>query len=124
MIIEGRNEALAAFISTVIEATETTSSLLPMPAGEAIELTTVLQALADPVRLQIVRELDGGDERACGLFALTVAPSTRSHHFRVLREAGLVRTRVAGKRRLVSVRRPELDRRFPGLLDAVLAAPR
>jgi len=108
----------------VIEATETPSGLLPMPTVEAIELTAVLQALADPVRLQIVRDLDGGDERSCGLFALTVAPSTRSHHFRVLREAGLVRTRVAGTRRLVSVRRVELDRRFPGLLDAVLAAPR
>jgi DNA-binding transcriptional ArsR family regulator len=108
----------------MIEATKTTSGLLPMPAAEAIEVTAVLQALADPVRLQIVRELDGGDERPCGLFALTVAPSTRSHHFRVLREAGVVRTRVAGTRRLVSVRRPELDRRFPGLLDAVLAAPR
>jgi DNA-binding transcriptional ArsR family regulator len=98
---------------------------LPMPAGPEIELTAVLQALADPVRLQIVRELDGvDDERACGLFALSVAPSTRSHHFRVLREAGVVRTRVAGTRRLVSVRRAELDARFPGLLDAVLTPPR
>jgi len=105
----------------VIEATDT--RYLAMPDEAAIELTAVLQALADPVRLQIVRELDGGDERACGLFALTVAPSTRSHHFRVLREAGIVRTRVSGTRRLVSVRRPELDRRFPGLLDAVLSAP-
>lgn len=124
MVIEGRNEAPAAFISTVIEISDTTTGLLAMPAEEEIELTAVLQALADPVRLQIVRELDDGDERSCGLFALTVAPSTRSHHFRVLREAGVVRTRVAGTRRLVSVRRAELDRRFPGLLDAVLAAPR
>ena len=124
MVIEGRNEAPAAFISTVIEISDTTTGLLAMPAEDAVELTSVLQALADPVRLQIVRELDGGDERSCGLFALTVAPSTRSHHFRVLREAGVVRTRVAGTRRLVSVRRAELDRRFPGLLDAVLAAPR
>jgi DNA-binding transcriptional ArsR family regulator len=108
----------------VIEISDTTTGLLAMPAEESIELTAVLQALADPLRLQIVRELDGVDERSCGLFALTVAPSTRSHHFRVLREAGIVRTRVAGTRRLVSIRRPELDRRFPGLLDAVLAAPR
>ena len=124
MVMEGRNEAPASFISTVIEISDTTTGLLAMPAEESIELTAVLQALADPLRLQIVRELDGVDERSCGLFALTVAPSTRSHHFRVLREAGIVRTRVAGTRRLVSIRRPELDRRFPGLLDAVLAAPR
>jgi DNA-binding transcriptional ArsR family regulator len=121
MAVEGSNETRAAFISTMIEATD---AYLAMPAEDELELTAVLQALADPLRLQIVRELDGGDERSCGLFALTVAPSTRSHHFRVLREAGVVRTRVAGTRRLVSVRRPELDRRFPGLLDAVLTAPR
>jgi DNA-binding transcriptional ArsR family regulator len=129
MVIEGINGQHEAFISTMVEAAGTkkqadAGGYLPMPAGPEIELTAVLQALADPVRLQIVRELDGLDERACGLFALTVAPSTRSHHFRVLREAGVIRTRVAGTRRLVSVRRPELDGRFPGLLDAVLTPPR
>jgi DNA-binding transcriptional ArsR family regulator len=102
-----------------------TTDYLAMPAETEIGLTAVLQALADPLRLEIVRQLAaGGDERSCGTLALTVAPSTRSHHFRVLREAGVVRTRVAGTRRLVSVRRAELDRRFPGLLDAVLAVPR
>jgi DNA-binding transcriptional ArsR family regulator len=99
---------------------ETADTYLAMPAEDAIELTAVLQALADPLRLQIVRELDALDERACGLFAQSVAPSTRSHHFRTLRDAGVTRTRVVGTRRMVSLRRDELDRRFPGLLDAVL----
>jgi DNA-binding transcriptional ArsR family regulator len=48
--------------------------------------------------------------------------STSTHHFRVLRDAGLIRTRHVGKTRLSSLRRDEFDERFPGLLDAVLAA--
>jgi DNA-binding transcriptional ArsR family regulator len=99
---------------------ETSARYLAMPAEDAIELTAVLQALADPLRLEIVRELATVDERACGLFAESVAPSTRSHHFKTLREAGVTRTRLVGTRRMVSLRRAELDRRFPGLLDAVL----
>ena len=120
MVIEGRNARHATFISTMID----TTAYLAMPAEDAIELTAVLDALADPLRLEIVRGLAAVDERSCGLFAQNVAPSTRSHHFKVLREAGVTRTRVAGQRRMVSLRREELDRRFPGLLAAVLDARR
>ena len=91
-----------------------------MPAREALELTTVLGALADPVRLQIVTTLDAG-EQACGAFPLPVSDSTRSHHLRALREAGVTRTRAVGTTRYVSLRREDLEARFPGLLDAVLA---
>jgi DNA-binding transcriptional ArsR family regulator len=119
--IEGRNAPRATFISTMIE---TAATYLAMPPEDAIELTAVLQALSDPLRLEIVRGLAAGDERSCGLFATHVAPSTRSHHFKTLREAGVTRTRIAGPRRMVSLRRAELDRRFPGLLDAVLEARR
>jgi DNA-binding transcriptional ArsR family regulator len=95
------------FISTMIE----------------MELSSVLHALGDPVRLRIVRELEGGGFRACGTFAhLGVSASTLSHHFRVLREAGLIDTRHEGARRLNSLRRDEVDARFPGLLDSVLGA--
>jgi DNA-binding transcriptional ArsR family regulator len=61
-------------------------------------------------------------EQACGLLALPVSDSTRSHHLRVLRDAGVTATRVVGTRRLVSLRREDVDARFPGLLDSVLAA--
>jgi DNA-binding transcriptional ArsR family regulator len=88
-----------------------------------VPVLTVLQALADETRLSIVRELaaleEGGD-RLCGLFAPGIAKATRSHHFKVLREAGLTRTRIEGTSRYVRLRRAELDRRFPGLLDSVL----
>jgi DNA-binding transcriptional ArsR family regulator len=94
---------------------------LPMPNAGELELSKVLEALADPVRLQIVAALAPG-ERPCGSFPLPVGDSTRSHHLRILREAGVTRTRVSGTRRLVSLRRDELERRFPGLLDSVLAA--
>jgi DNA-binding transcriptional ArsR family regulator len=73
------------------------------------------------VRLRIVRALAEHGERSCGSFELGLSKATRSHHFRVLREAGLTHTRVAGTARHVSLRRDDLAERFPGLLDAVLA---
>lgn len=92
------------------------------PDADAIELTAVMHALSDDARLAVVRELARGGERPCGAFDLGVSKATASHHFRVLREAGITATRVDGKRRLLSLRRADLDRRFPGLLDAVLRA--
>jgi DNA-binding transcriptional ArsR family regulator len=99
-------------------------TVLEMPAAAEIELAGVLQALSDPVRLTIVEELAAGGEQACGAIPLPVSASTRSHHFRILREAGVTITRTAGTTRLVSLRRADLERRFPGLLDAVLRAGR
>jgi DNA-binding transcriptional ArsR family regulator len=91
------------------------------PARADIELIDVLQALADPVRLQIVRELAAADGPiACHEFALPVAKSTGSHHLKVLREAGVVRAEIDGTRKLHRLRRADLDERFPGLLDGVL----
>lgn len=93
-----------------------------MPARGEIRLPDVLDALADPIRLQVVVELAALGERACGQVELPVSDSTRSHHLRVLREAGLTATRAVGTQRLVSLRRDDLEARFPGLLDAVVAA--
>jgi DNA-binding transcriptional ArsR family regulator len=93
------------------------------PAAEEIELSAVLHALSDPQRLRIVRELAASEEPlACGTIVLEISKSTRTHHFRVLREAGLIEQRREGTRKLSVLRRAELDARFPGLLDAVLEA--
>jgi DNA-binding transcriptional ArsR family regulator len=84
-------------------------------------LADVLAALSDPVRLQIVRTLAADAEgRPCGSFGLPVAKSTASHHFRVLREAGVIRQEDRGRIRHTTLRREELDERFPGLLELVL----
>ncbi|HWG09294.1 MAG TPA: helix-turn-helix transcriptional regulator [Solirubrobacteraceae bacterium] len=92
------------------------------PATAELDLATVLHALSDPQRLQIVRELAADPEpRACGGFDLKVTKSTCTHHFRVLREAGVIEQQQLGTSRLNSLRRADLDERFPGLLDAVLA---
>ena len=85
-------------------------------------LIEVLQALADPVRLQIVGHLAHVGEVACGTVPVPVSKSTISHHYKVLREAGIVQVRVEGTRRYHALRRDDLDARFPGLLDAVLQA--
>ena len=95
---------------------------IPEPAARDIDLPTVMGALSDPVRVEIVRTLASEGEKVCGTFDLGVAKATRSHHLRVLREAGLTHTRTEGTRRHVSLRRDDLDARFPGLLDALLAA--
>lgn len=97
---------------------------LEMPEQEEIELTAVLEALADPIRLEIVSILAVGGERPCGTLALPVGDSTRSHHLRVLRAAGVTATRIDGTKRLVSLRRDDLDARFPGLLDSVVTGSR
>ena len=84
-------------------------------------LADVLAALSDPVRLSIVRTLAADPEgRPCGSFGLPVAKSTASHHFRVLREAGVIDQEDRGRIRHTTLRRDELDERFPGLLDLVL----
>ena len=97
---------------------------LPEPRHEDMRLEAVLGALSDPVRLSIVRTLaeTDGDSRSCGSFGLSVSKSTASHHFRVLREAGVTHTRVEGGARHVTLRREGLEERFPGLLEAILAA--
>ena len=92
------------------------------PELEAVSLAVMMAALSDPVRVAIVRELDVRGEATCGAFEVGVSKATRSHHFKVLREAGLTRTRAEGTHRYVMLRRDEVDARFPGLLGAVLSA--
>ena len=96
---------------------------LPHPAREEIRLEGVLHALSDPVRLRIVRELAaGGVELTCSQFDLPVTKSTTTHHFRVLRESGVIRQIYEGTAKMNGLRRADLDDLFPGLLDCLLAA--
>jgi len=95
---------------------------LDEPDLQSVPLATVMSALGDDVRLRIVQALDAQGETQCGTLDLGVSKATRSHHFKVLREAGVTHTRVDGTRRFVALRRDELADRFPGLLDALLAA--
>ncbi|MFB7718194.1 ArsR/SmtB family transcription factor [Nocardia sp. NPDC056100] len=92
------------------------------PTIDAIDLLSVLNALADPIRLAIVVKLADETEHPCTGFDFGVTAASMSHHFRVLREAGISITRQEGKYRWLSLRRADLDSRFPGLLDALLRA--
>jgi DNA-binding transcriptional ArsR family regulator len=93
------------------------------PHREELELGAVLHALSDPVRLSIVAELSRSEgEYTCGSFALPVTKSTCTHHFKVLREAGVIHQRPQGTTRLNRLRREDLDARFPGLLQTILQA--
>ncbi|HET9078152.1 MAG TPA: metalloregulator ArsR/SmtB family transcription factor [Acidimicrobiales bacterium] len=97
---------------------------MAVPAIDDVELPAVLHALADPVRLEIVRLLDQRGESTCSALGLSQSPATLSHHMRVLRESGVVATRLEGTSRPSRLRRDDLQRRFPGLLDAVLRSRR
>jgi DNA-binding transcriptional ArsR family regulator len=94
---------------------------LEYPARGELQLVDVLQALGDPVRLELVRILaDADGAMCCAEIPLTVSKSTGSHHLKVLREAGVVRAQVDGTRRYYTLRRDDLEARFAGLLDSVL----
>jgi DNA-binding transcriptional ArsR family regulator len=92
------------------------------PPTSEIRLTEVLHALSDPLRLQVAKRLTEDHECSCSRLGVSVSKSTLSHHLKVLREAGITHTRVVGTTRMVSLRAAELEERFPGVLDSVLAA--
>jgi DNA-binding transcriptional ArsR family regulator len=99
---------------------------LSHPGRDQIELALVLDALSDPTRLAILVQLAGAadTELRCGTFLNLGSKTNLTYHFARLREAGVVHTRLAGKARYMSMRRADLNARFPGLLDSILAAAR
>ena len=96
------------------------------PAAEDIQLPRVLAALADPHRLAAVRFVARHSESWCMQVIqeaeLPMTKPTFSHHLRILREAGIITKRIQGTKGYMSLRKADLDRRFPGLIDAVLSA--
>ncbi|WP_329111630.1 ArsR family transcriptional regulator [[Kitasatospora] papulosa] len=100
------------------------ASELTHPQVEDLEVGSVLLALADENRRRVVAELAErpDEERLCASFDLPVGKSSRTRHWRVLREAGLVYQRDAGNGLYMRLRKDDLDRRFPGLIQAAIAA--
>jgi DNA-binding transcriptional ArsR family regulator len=94
------------------------------PDTSQVDLQQVLEALVDPVRRSIVTQLAAASEDIrCGGFDIPVSKSTATHHFNVLREAGVIQQYYVGTSRMNALRRDEMDEAFPGLLDA-LTRPR
>lgn len=115
---EGTRRSGAAVTSPAVSSRD-----LPHPTREEIRLEGVLHALSDPMRLQIVRELAAvGDELSCSHFDLPVTKSTTTHHFRVLRESGVLQQVYRGTAKMNGLRKDDLDGLFPGLLDCLLDA--
>jgi DNA-binding transcriptional ArsR family regulator len=97
------------------------------PDRDQIRVDNVLSALGNPLRLGIVRILDGGGQHNCTSLLKQVgvtAKSSMTHHWRVLRESGVVWQQPSGRENLLTLRRADLDARYPGLLDAILAGYR
>ncbi|GAA4627979.1 helix-turn-helix domain-containing protein [Actinoallomurus vinaceus] len=92
------------------------------PAREQFQLEDVLAALGHPVRMRIVRALASGEETYCGAIDAGAPKSTLTHHWRVLRESGVIRLRHEGRRNYLTLRGEDLEARFPGLLAVVLGA--
>lgn len=101
-----------------------TSSPLTHPDTADIDLFAVLSALSDPVRQQIVVTVLRYPGISCGRIELGIAKSSMSHHYRVLREAGILHQTDHGTNRASEIRRVDLDNRFPGLIDLVLRETR
>jgi DNA-binding transcriptional ArsR family regulator len=94
------------------------------PRTPAASLERVLKALADPVRLSIVRQLlEGTFEMTCGGFECDVSKATMSHHLAMLEDVGIIQGRTEGTRRLMSLRVEELQRDYPGLLELIRSSP-
>jgi DNA-binding transcriptional ArsR family regulator len=100
----------------------TTGEKILHPSADALDLATIMRTVGDPVRLQIVRMLADGREQSCNVItgALGLPTSTGSYHLRLLREAGVTRTRAEGTQRLISLRREDLEDRFPGLVEVLI----
>src|SRR5580692_7351731 len=94
------------------------------PDRDQIDLSAVLEALSEPIRRDIVLRLLREGEAACQIFDNYAPKTNLSYHYARLREAGVTRTRVVGPYRMLSVRTEDLAARFPGLLDAIVAAAR
>ena len=94
------------------------------PALREVSLPAVMHALSDPCRVTIVRELLAAKGRSltCGEIRLKISKATRSHHFEVLRAAGIIFTQVEGTKCMTSLRRRDLSKHFPGLLKLVGSA--
>ena len=94
------------------------------PPTSSLDLATIMRTVGGPVRLEIVRLLGDGRPRVCNELsgALGIPPSTGSYHLRLLREAGITRTQAKGTERLITLRRDDLEARFPGLVDVLTRA--
>jgi DNA-binding transcriptional ArsR family regulator len=90
------------------------------PSADQLCLSSILNALGDPTRLQIIRNLSNQCETTCACCNIDLTKSALSHHFKVLRESGLINVRIEGKQRFMSIRYDDLEKRFPGLLGTIL----
>jgi DNA-binding transcriptional ArsR family regulator len=91
------------------------------PSLDQVELTDIMYALSDPTRLEIVGRLAcAGRKMTCGEFDLNRPKSSMSHHFKILRAAGLVETLIEGTEHLNALRVKEIEQKFPGVLQSVL----
>lgn len=104
-----------------------TMKVLFHPDIEDVAPADVFAALADPIRLGILvalADVTEVDKARCSHFTAFASPSLLSYHFAKLREAGITRMRVEGTSRYLSLRREEMNQRFPGLLDSVIETAR
>jgi DNA-binding transcriptional ArsR family regulator len=94
------------------------------PEVGSLDLSTIMRALGDPLRVEIVRLVDEEGEILCTELyeRLGLPNSTGSYHLRQLREAGVTHARASGTKRMISIRREDLESRFPGFLDLVISS--
>jgi DNA-binding transcriptional ArsR family regulator len=129
MDIKPFSTPIAGWRITMGKTTDTLEHDTDSPALPAVQpvapLQQVLAALADPVRLEMVRRLaESGEPMACAQLYAGINKSTASHHFKILREAGLTERVMQGGQTHQLLRVQEVEEALPGVLSAVVAAAR
>lgn len=91
------------------------------PKMEEIEITDIMYGLSDPARVEIVRLIaQAGKPLTCGELNCDRPKSSMSHHFKILRDTGIIETSIEGKEHLNSLRSTEIEKKFPGILKSIL----
>jgi DNA-binding transcriptional ArsR family regulator len=94
---------------------------MKIPRIEDVDITEIMYALSDPARVEIVRLIALADKPlTCGDLQLDRPKSSMSHHFKILRSSGIIKTDIEGKEHYNSLRLKELEKRFPGVLSSIL----
>ncbi len=92
-----------------------------MKRTSPIGLADIMYALSDPARLEIIRFLSQHKgPLTCSELNCNRPKSSMSHHFKILRESGIVETRIEGKEHFNSLNLGELDQKFPGLMKVIV----
>ena len=98
-----------------------TTTMTDEPDIVDFDFPRILAAVADPVRMSILKQLANAEEAlSCGVIELPIKASTATHHFTALRQAGVLHQYYVGTSRMNLLRLDDMERAYPGFLPSVI----